>query len=297
MMFFAVTGWMVGVRVRMATFVLSIAGSISPVMADERIIDVRQGMSIPVSSLLERVTPARFILLGEVHDNPHHHQRRGELILALQKQSPVVVAEHLEFGHVVAREGELLGALESAGFDARGWRWPVTEPLFAQIRSAGIAIRGANIPKPVARRLVREGEGAMPEGFSREVLRTEWSVAGQTRLEDELSSSHCGQLDAAMVPGLRLAQRGRDTAMYTALIEVSGQAILVAGNGHVRRDYGVPVLLAAHQPTARVAVVGFAEDTPELVQQLPRLRDVYDYLWVTPTVERKDPCAGFGKSS
>lgn len=265
--------------------------------AGERIIDLSRGEIMERTALIAQMTQARFILLGELHDNPHHHQRRGELIAALRARQPVVVAEHLEFGRTVAVEGELLPALEAAGFDARGWRWPIPEPLFAQVRAAGIALRGGNITKAVARQLVREGEGAMPAAFSPVVLRTPMPAQGAARLDEDLLRSHCGKLDAAMVPGLRLAQRGRDTAMFTALAGVDGVAVLVAGNGHVRRDYGVPVLLRAHLPEAGVAVVGFAEDTPELAQKLPELRELYDFLWVTPAVERKDPCAGFGKTS
>ena len=62
--------------------------------------------------------------------------------------------------------------------------------------------------------------------------------------------------------------------------------MLLAGNGHVRRDHGVPQLLAAAEPAARIVAVGFGEPgTPPAAY--------YDAWWVTPATERGDPCAGF----
>ena len=88
--------------------------------------------------------------------------------------------------------------------------------------------------------------------------------------------------------GMVLAQRARDAAMWLALRETqAAPAILVAGNGHVRSDYGVAQLIRLQRPDAGVVSVGFAEsgDTP------PAERP-YSHLWITPAVERGDPCAG-----
>lgn len=74
----------------------------------------------------------------------------------------------------------------------------------------------------------------------------------------------------------------------TMLDSGASRTVLVAGNGHVRLDYGVGQLLTALRPAARVASVGFAEAGDTDVASRP-----YTYVWVTAKAERKDPCAGF----
>jgi len=59
----------------------------------------------------------------------------------------------------------------------------------------------------------------------------------------------------------------------------------VAGNGHVRADYGVPQLLAKARPGARVLEVGFVEHGATAAGA------PFSHLWITRRVARKDPCA------
>lgn len=92
---------------------------------------------------------------------------------------------------------------------------------------------------------------------------------------------------------MRLAQRARDASLALTLLDAGGApARLIAGNGHVRRDYGVPLLLAARAPGAKVVSVGFVEVAAGATPDPESLRGRYDYVWFTPAVEREDPCAG-----
>jgi uncharacterized iron-regulated protein len=69
--------------------------------------------------------------------------------------------------------------------------------------------------------------------------------------------------------------------------------VLIAGNGHVRRDHGVPLWLARQQPAARVVSVGFLEVDAEGRAPSAAERALYDVVWVTARQPRPDPCAGF----
>jgi uncharacterized iron-regulated protein len=64
--------------------------------------------------------------------------------------------------------------------------------------------------------------------------------------------------------------------------------VLLAGNGHVRRDLGVPRWLPP-EARARAFAVGYLEegDTPP--------PGAFDALVYTPRAERDDPCAAFTK--
>ena len=72
-----------------------------------------------------------------------------------------------------------------------------------------------------------------------------------------------------------------------------GPAVLLAGNGHVRHDLGVPQLIAAWQPAAKVLSVGFIEPGDEKDTQARRDALPYTHVWITAAVPRGDPCAVF----
>jgi uncharacterized iron-regulated protein len=96
-----------------------------------------------------------------------------------------------------------------------------------------------------------------------------------------------------MVPMMRNAQEARDAAMTDAMLRASAggrPAWLIAGNGHVRRDYGVPRMLGALAPTKRTLVVGFLEREPDGALPSAAERQVYDVVWITERAEREDPC-------
>jgi uncharacterized iron-regulated protein len=111
---------------------------------------------------------------------------------------------------------------------------------------------------------------------------------------------HCGKLPERVVPGMAAAQRARDAVMADALLARSAAgAVLIAGNGHVRRDLGVPVHLAARAPQREALAVGIVvvvegQTRPEdyvapAAGDAPR----FDFVAFTPRTDRPDPCAGF----
>lgn len=253
------------------------------------------GAWLSFAELQIRIQASNFVMLGEQHDNPAHHQVRGQLMASLPR--PVtVVAEHLPRGAAPALPEHadpvaLLEALERSGFDAKGWRWPLHQALFTAIAQRRHRLRGGNLPRQVARQAAREGMTALPEDLRRLVEAAPLHTFAEEALLAELQAGHCGQLPAQRLPTMLVAQRGRDAAMAAALRDARSDAIgapvlLLAGNGHVRRDVGVPQLLSAVEPGANVLSVGLIEegDTPP--------PGWYDILCTTPRVDREDPCAG-----
>lgn len=256
----------------------------------EHLIELQSGREIPLDELVERLRGSDFVVLGERHDNPLHHQRRAELVARL---SPVaVIVEQLESGRRIAPGApqDLAQRLADAGFEARAWQWPLHEPLFRGLLAAGVSVAGGNISRDLARRIVREGEAAVPGPLHEIIQRAPLDAAATASLDAELLASHCGQLEEARVPRLRLAQRSRDAAMAESLLaEDLRPAVLLAGNGHGRRDYGVPQILATLRPTAKIVSIAFVEERA-------RATAAYDYLWQTEAAARGEPCAGFGSA-
>jgi uncharacterized iron-regulated protein len=266
--------------------------AVPPAPADD-ILDAASGRAVDRPELLARLGGADYLLLGEVHDNPRHHRARAELLRALPAGFRTVVLEQLDRGTRLDPALPLDAALDKAGFDGKGWQWPLHEPVFGAARERGMHLLGGNLGRKEARRVAMEGEPALDDGLSRLLARSPLSEAARQGLDADLSAGHCGRLPDARLPNLRLAQRARDAALASTLLETGGgPAILLAGNGHVRRDYGVPVLLACEAPRARVVSIGFMELAAGERPDAEAWRGVYDYLWFTPAAERDDPCAG-----
>ena len=264
---------------------------------DHDITVAHSGARLRRADLLARLHDSDYVLLGEQHDNAEHHRQRARLLAVLPAPVPVVV-EYLPRGAapVLGRDDRseaLLRAREEAGFDATGWRWPLHAPLFLAIADRRHALHGGNLPRDLARRTAREGAAALPAELRALIDAAPLPATVRDTLLDELLRSHCGHLGADRMPNMLLAQRGRDAAMAAALREArarhpGGPVLLLAGNGHVRRDHGVAQLLPAVEPGARVLSVGFVEagDAPG-----PGL---YDLVWTTPGSQRADPCAAMG---
>ncbi|MEO8279955.1 MAG: ChaN family lipoprotein [Ideonella sp.] len=268
----------------------------------EQIQEVRSGRTLNIVQTIERIRHADVVLLGELHDNPHHHQRRADLLTALGMPIPVVV-EYLPRGATPsllssADAQALLQALERVGFDAEGWQWPLHQPLFAAIARSGDLLRGGNLPRETTRRVAREGIAALPVELQAILQAAPLAPTARRSLERDLQDGHCGQLGASHLPAMVAVQRGRDAAMALALIteldawrskQGRGPVLLLAGNGHVRRDYGVPQLLAAQRPELRLLAIEFAEPPQEAAPpDAP-----FDIVWKTPMAVRGDPCAAF----
>jgi uncharacterized iron-regulated protein len=268
-----------------------------PAMATERIINLSNGQVVSTAALVADLAQQDVLLLGEVHDNALHHQRRGELLTELQRlqqqhaRSLYVVAEHLQSGKTVQFKGELLTDLERNGFSAKSWQWPMHEPLFAAIRQADLPLMGGNLAPEQARAIARQGLSAMPAELASILQQAPLVSSAEATLNQDLLDGHCGQLKPQHLPAMLLAQRARDAAMFSALRDGgTGIAVLVAGNNHVRRDYGIPVIFQALLPARHLRVVGFVEDSPALTSQLEGLQSEFDYVWITPAQDRLDPC-------
>ena len=61
----------------------------------------------------------------------------------------------------------------------------------------------------------------------------------------------------------------------------------------MRRDYGVPQMLASVAPQLNVLTVGFLEQGGSTQDLLQSVSGQYDFIWITERAERKDPCENF----
>ena len=261
------------------------------------LIDGPTGEPVATAELLRRLGSADLVLLGEVHDNPMAHAVRASLLRAFGARRPAVVFEQFTATDrpiAPPAAGESLTVwLDRSGFDRRGWRWPLHEPVVTAALAVARGIWGSNVSREELRSVVTGGAAAAPEPLRRLMERAPLDSVAQAALDTDLVEGHCGQLPAAMLPGRRAAQEVRDAAMTRALLLAGegGPAWLIAGNGHVRSDIAVPRIVTRVAPRKRLLVVGLLEREEDGTAPKAAERGRYDLVVVTPRVDRPDPCA------
>jgi uncharacterized iron-regulated protein len=278
-----------------------------------RIWDVGRGRFIGPETLTARLAAARFVLLGESHDNPDHHALQARIVRALAAagRRPAVAFEMLTTAqapalarHLATAPGDAAGLGEAVGWRESGWPdWRHYQPIAEAALAAGLPLVAANLPLPTARAVSRGAAGVLDARLvARYGLDRPPPPDVERAMAAELRESHCGQAPEGRLPGMIAAQRARDARMAESLL--AGQAdgaVLVAGAGHVRTDRGVPSFLRLGEPGARVAALAFLEvrpaaGTPADYAARPEGRLPFDFVWFTPRAGDEDPCARLEKT-
>lgn len=259
------------------------------------------------------------VLLGEVHDNPEHHAVRGDILwprldrlLPTRDLRPAAVFEHIS----TSQQTQLDSFYRKAGRNRRLWRapdllreldwkksgWPAGEifyPLFDAALWAREPIYPGNVVRERMRLLVRGEAPPEEEDIPRLKLAQDLPLPLLDALTEELAGSHCGVLPTSALGSMGLAQRYTDAHLAEALVKAAEKhngAFLLAGNGHVRTDRGVPWYVHRLAPQRRVNAVMFLEVEPgktDPASYLPRSPDgavAADYVVFTPRQDRPDPC-------
>jgi uncharacterized iron-regulated protein len=263
---------------------------------------VADGARVDEAALIADASGAEFVLIGERHDNPEHHRLQASLVAALegQGQDPRAVAfemmpawRQLDIVEYLAADGEPAGLGEAIAWDAGGWpNWAWYQPIAEAALAGDAQIVAADLGIAEKRAAFVQGAQAFPSAFvQRTGLGEPWPAPMMVSLQDELRAAHCDQVSGRVVIGMMRVQRARDAMMADRLAVTAGKGggLLIAGNGHVRKDRGVPWYLARLRPGARSISIGLLE-VRDGVLEPPR--DLpYDYVWFTPRVDdRGEPC-------
>ena len=262
------------------------------------------------------------VLLGEVHDNPSHHAIRGGLAVQLSGMrriggslpSTALVFEHIradqqpaldqfaEFNAKARRLGTAGDLFRLLDWDKSGWPdQKIFEPLFSAAIAGKLPILPGDPPRERVRAIAKGGDAALTDDErQRFKLDQPLDAKLQDALLGELEASHCGLMPKSAFGNMAVAQRYRDAHLADALAKAAdkhGAAILLAGNGHVRKDRGVPSYLSRMAPDRKVVSVMLLEvedgrNEPEAyIPRDPDGKPAVDYVLFTPRAERKDPCA------
>jgi uncharacterized iron-regulated protein len=246
---------------------------------------------------IDRLRGDALVLLGEVHDNPAGHAQRLQLLQAALEAGwrPALAMEQFDLERQAdidrarrERPGDAAYLVAQAG--GKGWDWVQYQPVIALALVHGLPLLAANLSSSDTRLIVRGGYAAVFDAARQAELGLDQPRPGdwQAAQEREIDVGHCGALPASAWPAMARAQFARDAVMARLLQQQAARGVvLLAGNGHVRRDLGVPRWLGP-APAARSWAVGYLEAPVAPVEATH-----YDAVVALAPAQRPDPCLAF----
>ena len=276
-----------------------------------RIWDPAGGRFVQPGELVTALRGARFLLLGERHDNADHHRFQAwaaEQLLAAGRR-PALTMEMIDGAqqarleaHRAAHPDDAAGLGAAIAWDDSGWpAWALYQPIVVPFLAAGLSVSAASLERSRLRQVMTEGLEVMEPGrVAALALEPPPDAALLQEMAAEIRTSHCDLLPDSMIGPMTLAARVKDAVMSEAMSlgdRASGDgALLIAGNGHVRRDRGVPWYLARLHPEAGVLAIGQLEVEPGRFEPadygdlLGGTALPFDFVWFTPRKDLEDPC-------
>lgn len=274
-----------------------------------RVWNVQQRAFVTDDDLVAAIGRANVAGIGEQHDNPDHHLLQARMLdaLASRGRSPAVVFEMLDgddqdaVRRALAQHPRDADAVAAAvDWAHSGWpAWSLYRPVFVAAVTHDMPLVAAGVDRKAAMKLAMEGATAAPADLvERFALDRPLPVATEQSMRVEMRDAHCGLLPDSMLPGMVFVQRVRDASLADGLLRGGADrgAVLIAGNGHVRKDRGAPWVVASHSHVAVVAIglleVRDAWTRPAEyaagfeVAELP-----FDFVVFTPRASDEDHCA------
>ncbi len=263
-------------------------------------------------TLVSRLARARFVLLGENHDNPDHHRLQAELLHQLIDvgRRPAVGFEMLNIDdasaiakHLATAPKNAAGLGEAVGWNQRGWPdWTFYQPIAQVALEAGLPIVGMNLRRSTVETLRRDGVAGLERSVVRQ-LDLDRPVPPNIgrKMADEIRNSHCGYAPEDRLETMLIIQRARDARMADRMITAGRHdgMVLVVGAGHTRTDYGIPTHLRTNAREQTLVSLAFLEvqggSTVPEAYAVGFARDMlpFDYVWFTPRRANLDPCEEF----
>jgi uncharacterized iron-regulated protein len=234
------------------------------------------------------------VLLGEVHDNAVQHALRAQALRRWVEGGarPVIVMEQFDRERQADIDRELAGAhpsvdgLIAAGAPnaaaMQGWDWALYRPYLALVVQYRLTLLAGNVSREDTRRVVKEGLGALgfDGGVPEDIVRAQ---------AEAIVDGHCGMLDETQARGIVPAQVARDQFMARVVEDHAAQGVvLLAGNGHVRRDVGVPRWLGTQVRYQSVSI--------GLLERGDANGMAFDIVVRTAGQGRADPCVALRRT-
>lgn len=242
----------------------------------------RSGM-LPYGDFISRIVDADVVFLGEQHDDPATHVLQLAILAALAEArggGVVLSMEQFERDVQETVDAYLDGGIDEEQFLADSRPWPNYDrdykPLVEYCHEHGLPVVAANIPRPLASRVAKDGfdaawqsytdeeracvaqETAHPKDTYWELFKLAMGIGGD--------SSHGMGLSEEQAFGYYTSQCMKDDTMAESIASALAQhpsSAVVHTNGSFHSDYGLGTVarVASRNPGARIVTVAIRPAT------------------------------------
>ena len=206
--------------------------------------------AVTISELEKALANARFVLLGEIHDNPDHHRLQARLIDTLvgKGRRPAIVFEMIPANLQAELDRHVQGGVSEARtlgkalrWEERGWPdWAIYQPIAKAALSAALPLKAGGLGADV-QKVLAKGEASPIYTQTMEDLDLARPLKPEAAEAEalEIKQGHCNLLPAAAVEPMMKMQRALDASLAKATVSANAAdgAVLIAGAGHVRNDW------------------------------------------------------------
>lgn len=237
---------------------------------------------------------ANIFLMGEIHDNAQGHKLRLESVMALiaQGHRPVVVMEQFDRDNQLALDLALASCDDADCVLAKaatpGWEWHFYKPFVQLALEKKVTLLAANLSNVDVRKVMTQGFSAVFSTQTIEAYQLDRIPLPLRNAQNKaIQDGHCNMLPAQAIGPMVHGQIARDVWMASVISGVqNNMVVLIAGNGHVRKDAGVFQWLSPDKQKI-TQVHGYVEraDTSDA--------NWFDQVSYVPEVAREDPCLIF----
>jgi len=275
--------------------------------SDYRIIDTKTGKTATVSDMAKAMKKSAVIYFGEFHDNSIVHALELDFLKAMFEQNPrlIVSFEMFERDTQSYIDMYIKGEMTEVDFllNSRPWGNYQTDykPLLDFAKTNSLTVIAANVPRPIAGKVVRSGANFRDQLSEREqsyaaVKLNTWDDEYKEKFMQTMESTkmHGMPGDANLYENMYLAQCLKDDTMAESILMYLGKdpkskVIHFNGDFHSNGYLGTVQRVQNRQPKLRQAVISpiYVQDIDEFVFSKDYAKQAnFIILLNEPTTER-----------
>lgn len=295
----------------------------------DKIVRVADQTELSKTDIYESIASADVVYLGEIHDNPWHHELQLDVVRHLTESGaqPAIGFEFFNTGQTsdlmsftaplthTNKSSKSLTKAEQRLRRQLGWgkqredEWAAYFPIIDYAKQNSLAVFGTDLPAGIRRRITRIGISELSPVEQRLIVDTGFSnEAYRTLMQKRFVQGHCGWNDPKLLDNLYKTWLARNDSMATAITDMLASTtdrpvVMIVGAGHTMYNMGIVERVAALMPSARQMNIAFkpVQDLSNSLTDYLQAEEVegsvfspnHEYFWFTPALEREDPCAKF----
>lgn len=261
----------------------------------EKPLFLAQEDTVANEAVLAAIAPNQVIYLAETHDDPADHAAQLQIIQTLSEQGDIAIAlEMFQRPFQSALDGYLSGQLSeteliaASEYETRwGFDWEFYAPILRYAKENSIPLIALNTPAEITRKVATSGlESLAGEELTYipPISDIDLSNADYKEQIANIFSAHGGMGHSLNIDNFFAAQVLWDETMAEGIAmqieaQPDRQVIVLAGEGHILYDYGIPDRVERRVPSIKQSSVRLIPSQPE--ENPSESQPASDFVWIT----------------